>query len=73
MHAFETLTEREILALAISNEEEDGRVYADFAEGLREQFPDTARVFTDMAAEEDGHRRTLLDTYTERGSAATSR
>ncbi len=66
MHAFETLTEREILALAISNEEEDGRVYADFAENLREAFPDTAQVFTDMAAEEDGHRRALLDTYTER-------
>ena len=66
MRAFETLTEREILALAISNEEEDGRVYADFAENLREDFPDTARVFTDMAQEEDGHRRVLIDTYAER-------
>jgi rubrerythrin len=66
MHAFDTLNEREILALAISNEEEDGRVYADFAENLREEFPDTARVFTDMAQEEDGHRRMLIDTYTER-------
>ena len=60
------MTEREILALAISNEEEDGRVYADFAENLRQEFPDTARVFADMAQEEDGHRRLLIDTYTER-------
>ena len=66
MRAFESLTEREILALAISNEEEDGRVYADFAEGLRENFPDTAKVFTDMAVEEDGHRRMLIETYMER-------
>ena len=66
MRAFESLTEREILALAISNEEEDGRVYADFAEGLRQDFPDTARVFTDMAAEEDGHRRQLIETYVDR-------
>ncbi len=66
MRAFETLTEREILALAISNEEEDGRVYADFAESLRDDYPDTAKMFTDMAEEEDGHRRMLIDTYTER-------
>ena len=66
MRAFESLTEREILALAISNEEEDGRVYADFAEGLREDFPDTAKVFIDMAAEEDGHRRQLIETYMTR-------
>ena len=66
MRAFETLTERDILALAISNEEEDGRVYADFAENLREDYPDTAKVFTDMAHEESEHRRLLLDTYTER-------
>ncbi len=66
MRPFDSLTEREILALAISNEEEDGRVYKDFAEGIREQFPDTARVFADMAQEEDGHRRALLDTYSER-------
>jgi rubrerythrin len=66
MRAFDSLSEREILALAISNEEEDGRVYSDFAEGLREDFPDTAKIFVDMAAEEDGHRRTLIETYTER-------
>ena len=66
MRTFDSLTEREMLALAISNEEEDGRVYADFAEGLREDFPDTAKVFIDMAQEEDGHRRMLIDTYNER-------
>ncbi len=39
MKSFEALTEKEVLALAISLEEEDERVYADFAEGLRETFP----------------------------------
>ncbi len=66
MRPFRDLSEREILALAISNEEEDGRIYADLAERLREEYPDTARVFTDMAAEEDGHRRALIDTFVER-------
>ncbi len=66
MRPFTSLTEREILALAICSEEEDGRIYADFAERLRERYPDTARVFTDMAAEEDGHRRVLIDTFVER-------
>jgi rubrerythrin len=66
MRAFDSLSEREILALAISNEEEDGRIYADFAEGLRDDYPDTAHVFTDMAKEEDNHRRQLIDTYVER-------
>ncbi len=66
MRAFDSLSEREILALAIANEEEDGRIYADFADGLRDDYPDTAHVFADMAVEEDGHRRVLIDTYTER-------
>ncbi len=57
------LDEKEILALAISSEEEDGRIYADFAESLREEYPDSARVFTDMAAEESEHRRMLIDTF----------
>ena len=57
------LDEKEILALAISSEEEDGRIYADFAESLRAEYPDSARVFTDMAAEESEHRRMLIDTY----------
>jgi len=63
---FKSLTEREILALAISLEEEDGRVYADFAEGLRETYPATAKLFDDMQAEESGHRASLIATYRER-------
>jgi erythrin-vacuolar iron transport family protein len=63
---FSDLTEREVLALAISNEEEDSRIFADFAEGLRENYPASARVFTDMAAEENEHRRMLLDLYVEK-------
>jgi erythrin-vacuolar iron transport family protein len=61
--SFDDLTQPEILALAISSEEEDGRIYADFAEGLREHHPDTAHVFSDMAAEENDHRRMLIDLY----------
>ena len=63
MKTFNELTEREILALAISSEEEDGRIYADFAEGLREIHPNTAQMFSDMAAEENDHRRMLLDLF----------
>jgi erythrin-vacuolar iron transport family protein len=63
---FKDLTEREILALAISLEEEDGRVYADFADGLRETYPATAKLFDDMGAEESGHRASLIATYRER-------
>jgi erythrin-vacuolar iron transport family protein len=63
MKSFDQLTEPEILALAISSEEEDGRIYADFAEGLREDHPDTAQVFSDMAAEENEHRRLLIDLF----------
>ena len=63
MKPFNDLTQPEILALAISSEEEDGRIYADFAEGLREHHPDTAHVFSDMAAEENDHRRMLIDLY----------
>jgi erythrin-vacuolar iron transport family protein len=49
---FKDLSEREILALAISLEEEDGRVYADFVDGLRETYPATAKLFDDMREEE---------------------
>ena len=63
MRSFSELTQAEILALAISSEEEDGRTYADFAEGLREHHPSTAEVFADMAAEENEHRRKLIDIY----------
>jgi rubrerythrin len=63
---FKDLSEREILALAISLEEEDGRVYADFADGLREDYPATANLFEDMREEESSHRSALIETYRER-------
>jgi len=66
MRTFDSLTEREILALAISLEEEDERVYADFSEGLRENFPSTASLFDGMREEESGHRRMLMELYHER-------
>ena len=66
MRNFTDLDEREILALAISSEEEDGRIYVDFAEGLREEYPDSAKVFDDMAAEEDEHRRRLIDMFVQK-------
>jgi rubrerythrin len=60
---FSDLKEREILALAISLEEQDARIYDEFAEGLRETYPDTAKMFNAMANEETGHRHRLLDLY----------
>ena len=66
MRNFDSLSEREILALAISLEEEDERVYADFAEGLRQDFPASAAVFDGMRAEESGHRQRLMDLYREK-------
>jgi len=63
---FKDLSEREILALAISLEEEDGRIYGDFADGLRESYPATVKIFEEMQAEESQHRATLIDTYRER-------
>ena len=66
MRNFNELSEKEILALAIGGEEEDGRIYADFAEGLRANYPATANVFTEMAAEESEHRRKLIDLYVEK-------
>jgi rubrerythrin len=60
---FKDLSEKEILALAIQLEEEDARVYSDFAEGLRETYPTTAKMFEDMQAEESRHRQTLIDLY----------
>ncbi len=66
MRDFSELSEREILALAIGAEEEDGRIYLDVADGLRADYPASAQIFTEMAAEENEHRRRLLDLYTER-------
>jgi rubrerythrin len=66
MRNLNELTEQEILALAISNEEEDGRIYADFAEGLRGDYPATAKIFSEMAAEEGEHRRRLIELYRQK-------
>jgi len=66
MKNFDSLSEREILALAISLEEEDERVYADYAEGLRQTFPASEAVFDGMRAEESGHRRRLIELYQKR-------
>lgn len=63
MRNFNGLSEREILALAISLEEEDERVYADFADGLRQDFPASAAVFDGMREEESGHRRRLIELF----------
>jgi rubrerythrin len=60
---FSDLSEQEILALAITNEEEDSRIYRGFAEGLREKFPASAKVFDEMAEEEVHHRTMLFDLY----------
>lgn len=66
---FADLDEREILALAITLEEEDGRIFRDYAEGLRETYPASAKVFEEMAEEESGHRRMLIDLYARRFGA----
>jgi len=66
MRDFSELSEREILALAVDSEEEDGRIYTNFAEGLRATFPASAKVFREMAMEENDHRRMLLDLFREK-------
>jgi rubrerythrin len=66
MRDFNSLSEKEILALAISLEEEDERIYADFAEGLRQNFPASAAVFDGMREEESDHRRRLLELYRQK-------
>src|ERR1700685_73093 len=63
MKKFHELTEREVLALAIALEEEDERVYADFAEGLRQDYPASAAMFEGMREEESGHRRRLIELF----------
>ena len=66
MKSFSDLTEQEVLALAITNEEEDNRIYRGFAEGLREQYPASAKMFELMAEEEARHRSRLSDLYREK-------
>jgi rubrerythrin len=66
MRTFDSLSEQELLALAISLEEEDARIYEDFAEGLKADHPDQAEQFRRLRAEEDTHRHRLLDLYRQR-------
>ncbi len=66
MKKFQELTEREVLALAISLEEEDERVYSEYAEGLRQDYPGSAAMFEGMREEESGHRRKLIDLYRQK-------
>ncbi len=63
MRDFDSLSQKEILALAISLEEEDERIYSDYAENMRENFPATAKVFEEMRQEEIEHRRALIEIY----------
>jgi erythrin-vacuolar iron transport family protein len=60
------LTAREVLALAIQSEEEDGRIYADLAERVRADYPETAKSLITMRDEEDGHRHRLIEMYREK-------
>jgi len=63
---FKDLSEQEILALAISSEEDDARIYRSYGEMLRADYPDTAAVFDGMATEEDGHRHRLIELHRAR-------
>jgi rubrerythrin len=63
---FSSLSEQEILALAISSEEDDGRIYRAYADGIRAEFPQSAKVFDEMADEEDVHRTRLIERHRAR-------
>jgi len=63
MRSFQSLSEQDILALAISLEEEDARIYGDFAEGLKADYPATAALLNGMRAEEDVHRHRLIELH----------
>lgn len=66
MRRFSDLDEREILALAIALEEEHGRIFSEYATGLAESFPASSKIFTEMAEEENEHRRWLIDLFTSK-------
>ena len=66
MRNFSDLTEREVLAVAISGEEEDSRIYMSFAEDLAGRYPESAKIFEQMAEEEKTHRHMLLEMYEQR-------
>jgi rubrerythrin len=63
---FSELSEQEVLALAISSEEDDARIYRGYAERLRAEYPASAAIFDGMAKEEDGHRQRLIDLHRTR-------
>ncbi|MCT2539489.1 iron exporter MbfA [Sedimentimonas flavescens] len=63
---FADLSEQEVLALAISSEEDDARIYRQYAEHLRAEYPSSAAVFEGMAAEEDHHRQSLIERHQAR-------
>lgn len=63
---FKDLSEQEVLALAISSEEDDGQIYRWYAQRLRDRFPASARIFDGMAAEEDEHRQRLIEEHRRR-------
>lgn len=64
--SFDSLSEQEMLALAISSEEDDGRIYRAYAEGLRDAFPQSAKLFDGMADEEERHRAALIELHRSR-------
>lgn len=64
--SFSDLSEQEVLALAISAEEDDARIYQAYAEMLRERYPASAAVFDEMSEEENTHRRWLIDLHREK-------
>lgn len=66
MKQFAQLSDREILALAISLEEDHARIYRDYADGLTDKFPASAQVFAELAQEEDEHRGALIALYREK-------
>ena len=66
MKSFSELSERDVLALAVSNENEDSRIYRSFADALRASYPDTAAIYDTMAVEEISHHDMLLDLYRQK-------
>ncbi len=66
MRSFKSLSEQEILALAIALEEEDARIYGDFAEGVKDTYPGTAKILNEMRMEEDRHRHSLIELHRRR-------
>src|SRR5258708_5311036 len=66
MRSFQSLSEQEVLALAIALEEEDSRIYGEFAEGLKVDYSATAAILQEMRAEEDGHRHRLIELHQQK-------